>query len=94
MKKNYILYIFILFRLIFNQGVESIQNEKEIAKAYYDAGLYEDAIVTYKNILNVQKNILGNLNLELTKTLFVLSDLNLIQENFEEAEIEKYKKQS
>ena len=57
MKKNILLYVFMIFGLIFNQNSESIQDQKDIAKSYYNGGFYEDAILTYKNILDVQKKI-------------------------------------
>ena len=59
-KKRHILILsIILSNILFSQKQESIIDKIEIAESYYEAGLIEDAISIYNNILDVQKTILG-----------------------------------
>ena len=77
--KKIILLILCLSFFGFAKTQETVLQKRNLAKSYIDAGLYEDAIVVYKNILNFQKNILGKENPELVNTLFSLSDLYLLE---------------
>ena len=75
-KKRHILILsIILSNILFSQKQESIIDKIEIAESYYEAGLIEDAISIYNNILDVQKTILGPYHLELVNTLYKLSDI-------------------
>ena len=75
-KKKHILILFIILsNILFSQKQESIVDKIEIAKTYYEAGLIEDAISIYSNIIDVQKTILGPYHLELVNTLYKLSDI-------------------
>ena len=53
-QKKILLYALMICGFIFSQNSESIQDQKDIAKSYYDGGFYEDAILTYKNILFIR----------------------------------------
>ena len=78
MNKNILIISFLCtFGFVINQ--ETILQKTNLAKSYIEAELYEDAIVVYKNILNFQKEILGNENSELVNTLFKISDLYLLE---------------
>ena len=74
-KKEIIIIILILCNIVFTQKPESLQSKKEIAKSYFEAGLYEDAISVYKNILSMQINILGEYHPALIITLHEIADL-------------------
>ena len=80
-----ILIYFTCFDIAMSQ--ETILQKKNLAKSYIEAELYEDAIVVYKNILNFQKKILGNENIELVNTLFTLSDLYLLEDKKDSSKI-------
>ena len=80
-----ILIYFTCFDTLISQ--ETILQKKNLAKSYIEAELYEDAIVVYKNILNFQKKILGNENIELVNTLFTLSDLYLLENKKDSSKI-------
>ena len=79
MFKRYItlIIIFSFLSIMFSQKQESIVDKKEVARAYFESGLYKDAIKIYTDILDIQKNVLGPHHLELIETLFELSDLYL-----------------
>ncbi len=86
MKKNILLISFLcMFGIVINQ--ETILQKTNLAKSYIEAELYEDAIVVYKNILNFQKKILGNENIELVNTLFTISDLYLLENKSDSSKI-------
>ena len=86
MKKIILILIFLIsFDIAISQ--ETILQKKNLAKSYIEAELYEDAIVVYKNILNFQKKILGNENIELVNTLFTLSDLYLLEDKKDSSKI-------
>ena len=61
----------------FGQEKESIYEKINLAESYLDAGFADDAIDVYKNIFVLQKNILGENNIELVNTLHTLSDIYL-----------------
>ncbi len=57
----------------------SLYDKKKIAQTYYESKLYEDAIIVYEEIYQIEKEIFGynNLNLlETVKTLYTLYQLN------------------
>ena len=83
----YILFIIYFSSLVFSESQESIHEKMNLANSYIDAGLNEDAIIIYKNILSIQKDVLGDYNSELIKTLFSLSDLYLMKNNQDSSEI-------
>ena len=83
----YILFIIYFSSIVFSESQESIHEKMNLANSYIDAGLHEDAIIIYKNILLIQKDVLGDYNPELIKTLFSLSDLYLIKNNQDSSEI-------
>ncbi len=85
--KKIILLILCLSFFGFAKTQETVLQKRNLAKSYIDAGLYEDAIVVYKNILNFQKNILGKENPELVNTLFSLSDLYLLENKKDSSKI-------
>ena len=63
---NHIFIIVILmWSIIYNQTQESIYDRINLAKSYIEAGLEEDAIMVYKNLLSFEKDILGPQNIEL-----------------------------
>ena len=61
----------------FGQDKESIYEKVNLAESYLEAGFTDDAIDVYKNIFVLQKNILGENNIELVNTLHSLSDIYL-----------------
>ena len=63
---------------MFSESQESIHEKMNLANSYIDAGLNEDAIIIYKNILSIQKDVLGDYNSEVIKTLFCLQKHFLI----------------
>ncbi len=86
MKKNILLIsLLCVFGIVINQ--ETILQKTNLAKSYIEAELYEDAIVVYKNILNFQKKILGNENIELVNTLFTISDLYILENKTDSSKI-------
>tara|TARA_B100001750_G_C15514136_1_gene605724 strand:+ start:815 stop:3130 length:2316 start_codon:yes stop_codon:yes gene_type:complete len=74
------------------EASESIYEKKNIATAYLDAELYEDAFIIYLDILSLQTEILGKYNLELINTLYSLSDICLLSNKPEESK--KFLKQA
>ena len=68
------------------QTQESIYEKNSLAEAYIEAGLYDDAITIYENILDMQSSILGDNNTALIKTLYDLSDAYILNNNLEIAE--------
>ena len=85
MKFKY-LFIIILYSSFFSQSQESISEKNSLASAYIDAGLYDDAITIYENILDIQINILGNTHIELVNTLYKLADVHVLNNNLNIAE--------
>ena len=84
----YILLIALnLNAILFSESQESIHEKINLANSYVEAGLEEDAIIIYKNIFSIQKEVLGEYNPELIKTLFSLSDLYLMKNNKDSSEI-------
>ena len=84
-------YIFIIIIVAMNfsysQTQESIYDQINLAKSYIEAGLEEDAIIVYKNLLSFKKEILGKNNIELVNILFSISDLYLMQNNIDSAKV-------
>ena len=70
-----LLFIIFLSNFLFSESQESIYEKINLANSYAQAGLEEDAIIIYKNILSIQKDVLGEYSPELIKILFSLSDL-------------------
>ena len=85
--RKIILLISFLCGLGIVKTQETILQKTNLAKSYIEAELYEDAIVVYKNILNFQKKILGNENIELVNTLFSISDLYLLEDKTDSSKI-------
>ena len=85
--RKIILLISFLCGLGIVKTQEKILKKTNLAKSYIEAELYEDAIVVYKNILNFQKKILGNENIELVNTLFSISDLYLLEDKTDSSKI-------
>ena len=84
----YILLIAIsLGDILLSESQESIHEKINLANSYIEAGLEEDAIIIYKNIFSIQKDVLGDYNPELIKTLFSLSDLYLMKNNKDSSEV-------
>ena len=79
-------YIIIFLSSLVCQTQESIYEKSNLANAYIDAGLYDDAITIYENILDMQNSILGDNNIALINTLYQLSDVHLLNNNLEIAE--------
>ena len=85
---KYKFFILIFFsNFLFNQTQESIYDRINLANSYAESGLEQDAIAIYKNVLSLQKDILGNGDIELIKILFELSDLYLSQNNIDSSKI-------
>ena len=72
--KKYLL-IFILIGISFYQEKESIADQKKLAEAYVEAGLYDDALIIYKNILNIQIDILGEFHKDIVPNLYDLHNI-------------------
>ena len=85
-QKIILLIIFTCIGILFSQKQESILDKKDIATSYSEAGLYDDAIHIYLDILDIQRNILGPYHPALIKTLFELSDLYLNVNDVESSE--------
>ena len=79
-------YIIIFLSVLLCQTQESIYEKNSLAAAYIEAGLYDDAITIYENILDMQSSILGDNNTALIKTLYDLSDAYILNNNLEIAE--------
>ena len=77
MKYNNIILIFLINICLFGEADKSIFANNETAQVYYDAGMYEDAINTYKIVLDTKEKLFGNHHLELISTLYALSDVYL-----------------
>lgn len=75
-------YIIIYLSIFVCQAQESIYDKNNLAAAYIDAGLYDDAITIYENILDMQSSILGYNNIALINTLYKLSDTHILNNNF------------
>ena len=82
------ILIFLIPMIIFSHIIadESIYEKKNIAKAYLDAELYEDAFIIYLDILSLQTDILGKYNVELVNTLYSLSDISLLNNDLVKSE--------
>ena len=81
--KYCLLYLITCFGLVFLQEQESIFEKENLAQSYIEAGLYDDAIVVYKNIFDLKKDILGHFNLDLINCLYMLSDLYILKEDLD-----------
>ncbi|MAM04906.1 MAG: hypothetical protein CMD06_02990 [Flavobacteriales bacterium] len=79
-------YIIIFLSGLLCQTQESIYEKNSLAASYIEAGLYDDAITIYENILDMQSSILGDNNTALIKTLYDLSDAYILNNNLEIAE--------
>ena len=79
-------YIIILIGSVLCQSQESIYEKNSLAAAYIEAGLYEDAITIYENILDMQKSILGENNVALINTLYKIADTYILNNNLAIAE--------
>ena len=73
-KKIFILLL-ISFSIIEASFDSSIYDKQKLATSYYESDLYEDAIIIYEEILEIQKNILGTANLNLLGTISKLYEL-------------------
>ena len=73
--KYIILFTIFLFNNLYSQTQESIYDRINLAESYVEAGLEQDAIEVYKNVLAIQSDILGKQHIELVKVLFSLSDI-------------------
>ena len=85
-KSKLIIFLIVLAFFSIIKANESVFEKKNIAKAYLDAELYEDAFIIYLDILSLQTDILGKYNLELVKTLYSLSNISLLNNNLEQSE--------
>ena len=65
----------------------SIIDKKNLAKTYYDAELFEDAIIILEEVLEIEKQIFSNDNIQLLDTITKLYELNYFLGNFEIAKI-------
>ena len=92
MKYTYIIFIFLLNSLLFSDYSKTIFEQNETAKIYYNAGLYEDAINVYKNILEEKNKIFGQNHKELIPTLYEISNIYIILSDIESSE--EYLKQA
>ena len=79
---KYYLFLILCTGFALFQEQESINEKEQLAEFYIEAGLYDDAIFIYKNILDLKKDILGKYNLELMSCLYSLSDLYALKEDF------------
>jgi len=91
-KSKITVYFILLAFCTIIEASESIYEKKNIATAYLDAELYEDAFIIYLDILYLQTEILGKYNLELINTLYSLSDICLLSNKPEESK--KFLKQA
>mgnify|MGYP001393962148 CR=1 FL=1 len=83
MKK--ILFVIILSTLFCSDL--SIIDKKNLAKTYYEAELYEDAIIILKEVLEIEKKIFSDRDIQLLDTITKLYELNYFLGNFEIAKI-------
>ena len=83
----YLLFTICLGNFLFSESQESIYETINLANSYAQAGLEEDAIIIYKNILAIQNDVLGEYNSELVKILFSLSDLYFKKNKKDSSEI-------
>ena len=68
-KKN-LLLLFAINIAISNPIFNSSLHEKyRLAEAYSESGLYDDAIIIYEEILDIQKSIFGISNSNLLETI-------------------------
>ena len=79
---KYYLFVLLCVGFALFQEQESINEKEQLAQFYIEAGLYDDAIFIYKNVLDLKKDILGKYNLELMSFLYSLSDLYALKEDF------------
>ena len=83
MKK--ILFVIILSTLFCSDL--SIIDKKNLAKTYYEAELYEDAIIILEEVLEIEKKIFSDRDIQLLDTITKLYELNYFLGNFEIAKI-------
>ena len=61
----------------------SLYDKKKIAQTYYESKLYEDAIIVYEEIYQIEKEIFGYNNLNLLKTVKTIYTLYQLNNNLE-----------
>ena len=61
----------------------SLYDKKKIAQTYYESKLYEDAIIVYEEIYQIEKEIFGYNNLNLLKTVKTIYTLYQLNDNLE-----------
>ena len=87
---NHFIYKLIFLLVIVNSILlgsfnSSLHDKKRLAETYYESGLYDDAIIVYEEILEVEKNIFGDNNLNLLGTVKNLYELHLLNNNIDKA---------
>ena len=84
LNKKYLLPL-IMFCTIYANYNTALYEKKNLAKNYYDANLYDDAIIIYEEILVIEKRVFGNEDINLLQTLKKLYELNLLNKDFKKS---------
>ena len=84
LNKKYLLPL-IIFCTIYANYNTALYEKKNLAKNYYDANLYDDAIIIYEEILVIEKRVFGNEDINLLQTLKKLYELNLLNKDFKKS---------
>ena len=100
--KNYKIMIYLIKKILFllvigfalSQGSfnSTIHEKKKLAQIYTESSLYDDAIIIYEEILEVEKEIFGENNINLLETISNLSKLSQLNNDIEKtkAYIQEY----
>ena len=84
LNKKYLLLL-IMFCTIYANYNTALYEKKNLAKNYYEANLYDDAIIIYEEILVIEKRVFGNEDINLLQTLKKLYELNLLNGDFKKS---------
>ena len=75
-----LLFLFIMGASILQSSFSSsLYEKKELAQTYYDSKLYDDAIIVYEEIYEIEKNLFDYNNLNLLETVQRLYKLHLLK---------------
>jgi len=80
-----LLFLFIMGASILQPSFSSsLYEKKELAQTYYDSKLYDDAIIVYEEIYEIEKNLFDYNNLNLLETVQRLYKLHLLNKNLDQ----------
>ena len=81
------IYFLLLISIAFGNSIfnSSIYEKQKVAEAYYESNLYDDALIIYEEILDVQKSIFNQSDLNLLKTIKKIYELYTLNNDISNA---------